>query len=57
MEPFHLFRYLDQQAFRFNNRTDQKDADRFVLAEQNIGDRRLIYKALTGKVGEPSPAN
>ena len=21
VEPFHLFRYLDEQAFRFNNRS------------------------------------
>src|SRR5438270_136287 len=29
VEPFHLFRYLDEQTFRFNNRKD-KDADRFI---------------------------
>ncbi len=29
VEPFHLFRYLDEQAFRFNNRKG-KDADRFL---------------------------
>src|SRR6266700_4789907 len=32
VEPFHLFRYLDEQMFRFNNRKDLKDADRFSLA-------------------------
>src|SRR6202048_4730358 len=29
VEPFHLFRYLDEQAFRFNYRKDMKDGDRF----------------------------
>ena len=33
VEPFHLFRYLDEQAFRYNNRGDQResmnDGDRF----------------------------
>jgi hypothetical protein len=31
VEPFHLFRYLDEQAFRFNNRKGS-DAMRFALA-------------------------
>src|SRR6266566_744214 len=30
VEPFHLFRYLDEQAFRYNNRKDKTDADRFA---------------------------
>src|ERR1700682_6259845 len=29
VEPFHLFRYLDEQAFRYNNRKDT-DAERFT---------------------------
>lgn len=57
VEPFHLFRYLDEQAFRFNNRKELKDGDRFVLALSQIVGRRLTYKALIGKQGEPSPAN
>jgi hypothetical protein len=32
VEPFHLFRYLDEQAFRYNNRTDKSNADRFTIA-------------------------
>lgn len=28
VEPFHLFRYLDEQSFRFNNRKGN-DSDRF----------------------------
>jgi transposase-like protein len=49
VEPFHLFRYLDEQAFRFNNRKDIGDSGRFVLAMQQIVGRRLTYKELTGK--------
>src|ERR1035438_8772947 len=29
VEPFHLFRYVDEQAFRFHNRIDMNDSDRF----------------------------
>lgn len=47
VEPFHLFRYLDEQAFRFNERS-MKDAGRFFLALSGIVNRRLTYKALTG---------
>jgi transposase-like protein len=47
VEPFHLFRYLDEQAFRFNNR-DINDAKRFVLALKGILNKRLTYSALTG---------
>jgi transposase-like protein len=56
VEPFHLFRYLDEQAYRFNER-DGKDADRFARALSRIVGRRLTYKALTGKLESESPAN
>ncbi len=48
VEPFHLFRYLDEQAFRYNNRIDMNDADRFSLAIYGIVGRRLTYKDLIG---------
>ncbi len=48
VEPFHLFRYLDEQAFRFNNRKVQ-DSDRFIKAAGNIMGKRLTLKQLTGK--------
>jgi transposase-like protein len=48
VEPFHLFRYLDEQAFRFNNRKDMNDADRFSLAITGIVGRRLTYQELIG---------
>lgn len=36
VEPYHLFRYLDEQAFRYNNRKDMNDADRFSAAISGI---------------------
>ncbi len=48
VEPFHLFRYLDEQTFRFNTRKG-KDADRFVEAIGSIAGKRLTYDELTGK--------
>lgn len=49
VRPFHLYRYIDEQAFRYNNRKGQKDSDRFGLAvKQSVG-KRLTYKELTGK--------
>ncbi|HEY5233115.1 MAG TPA: IS1595 family transposase [Verrucomicrobiae bacterium] len=47
VEPFHLFRYLDEQAFRFNNREDD-DGERFLKAVGGITGRRLTYKQLIG---------
>jgi len=47
IEPFHLFRYLDEQSFRFNNRKGT-DAMRFALALKGIINKRLTYTALTG---------
>ncbi|HEY3706022.1 MAG TPA: IS1595 family transposase [Terracidiphilus sp.] len=58
VEPFHLGRYVDEQMFRFNNRTTRDnpltDADRFVLAVSQIAGKRLTYAELTGKVEETS---
>lgn len=48
VEPFHLFRYLDEQSFRFNNRKEN-DAYRFDLAVSQIVGKRLTYSQLTGK--------
>jgi hypothetical protein len=36
VEPFHLFRYLDEQAYRFNNRKDKNDYDRFRQAASQM---------------------
>jgi transposase-like protein len=55
VEPFHLFRYLDEQAFRFNNRKDLKDADRFSLAIERIVGRRVMYRDLITTGSTPAP--
>src|SRR6202049_1427630 len=53
VDPFHLFRYLDEQMFRFNNRKDLNDAQRFNLAMSQIGAKRSTYAELTGKDESP----
>jgi transposase-like protein len=54
VEPFHLFRYLDEQAFRFNERKDN-DAGRFVKAVSGIIGKGLRYAKLIGKDGDGLP--
>lgn len=54
VEPFHLFRYLDEQSFRFNERkhldgTVKKDGVRFLDVAGSIVGKRITYKKLTGK--------
>jgi len=50
----HLDAYVDEQAFRYNNRATKdnplNDADRFALAVSQIVGRRITYRELTGKV-------
>ncbi|MGE0704159.1 MAG: IS1595 family transposase [Vicinamibacterales bacterium] len=48
VEPFHLFRYLDEQAFRFNSRK-LTDAARFALTAASVFGKRLTFNALTGR--------
>jgi transposase-like protein len=48
VEPFHLFRYLDEQAFRYNQRHGN-DYARFEHVCRQIVGRRLTWKRLTGK--------
>jgi len=50
VEPFHLFRYLDEQSFRFNERKDN-DAGRFVKVVAGILGKGLRYAKLIGKTG------
>jgi transposase-like protein len=62
VEPFHLFRYLDEQAFRFNERKDDRgDLGRFLKALAGIVGKRLTYQKLIGcyegaEGGDPLPA-
>ena len=48
VEPFHLFRYLDEQSFRFNNRK-ASDAERFDAAVCQVVGKRLTWDKLTGR--------
>ena len=57
VEPFHLFRYLDEQSFRFNNRKGMNDSDRFDLAVRQIVGKRLTWAEVTGKVEQKQAIN
>lgn len=49
VEPFHLFRYLDEQAYRFNNRKKpMDDSTRFYDLLSRISGKRVTYSELTG---------
>ena len=54
VEPFHLFRYLDEQVFRFNKR-HTTDADRFVQLCSSVAGKRLTWEQLTGKDDSSRP--
>jgi transposase-like protein len=56
VEPFHLFRYLDEQSFRYNNRKELNDRDRFDLALSQVAGKRLTYRHLTGQDAEVPPS-
>lgn len=49
VDPIHLFRYLDEQMFRFNQRK-LKDQERFLLVAAQVIGKRITYAELTGKV-------
>lgn len=53
VEPFHLFRYLDEQCYRFNHRT-LNDGERFSLAVAGIVGKRVTFDELTGHAGAPA---
>jgi transposase-like protein len=58
VEPYHLFRYLDEQAYRYNNRhQDFNDGDRFDQAVRQIVGKRLTWAEVTGKVTDCQPFN
>jgi transposase-like protein len=54
VEPFHLFRYLDEQAFRFNERKGN-DQGRFVKALQGVVGKSLKYAKLIAAEGGDGP--
>jgi transposase-like protein len=45
--PYHLFRYLDEEAFRYNQRKTD-DFARFLAVLATVINRRLTYKKLIG---------
>jgi transposase-like protein len=56
VEPYHLFRYVDEQAFRFNNRK-LTDAERFDSVMSQIVGKRLTYEELIGSAEGSSGVN
>lgn len=48
VEPFHLFRYLDERMFTFNMR-DLTDLGRFSLVVKQVAGRRMTWDQLTAK--------
>jgi len=53
VDPAHLGRYLDEQAFRFNER-EHNDGQRFRKVGSSVAGKRLTYKELIGHE-EPAP--
>jgi transposase-like protein len=53
VEPFHMFRYLDEQCFRYNTRksgdTKLTDLQRFDVALSGVTGKRLTFQEVTGK--------
>ena len=57
VEPFHLFRYVDEQSYCFNNRKHEDGySGRFSDALKNVAGRRLTYNALIGEAEPSAPA-
>lgn len=56
VRPFHLFRYLDEQAYRYNYR-EEPDSEKFELALGRTPGRRVTWDELTSKApkADPSP--
>lgn len=48
VRPFHLFRYLDERVFTFNER-ELTDLERFHKVLGQVSGRRLTYVRLTAK--------
>jgi len=54
VEPFHLDKYVNEQTFRFNNRSGN-EGTRFLTALDAVSGRRLTYSDLIGS--KPSRTN
>lgn len=53
VEPFHLFRYLDEESFRYNTRKTD-DASRFWRVVSGVTGKRLTYNELIGASTTPA---
>lgn len=53
VEPFHLFRYLDEQTFRYNSRK-VTDAARFKALVRSVIGKRLTWAQVTGMEAQTS---
>ena len=53
VEPFHLFRYLYEESFRYNSRK-AADGDRFQRVARAILGKRLTYNELIGVSTTPA---
>jgi hypothetical protein len=51
VEPFHLQAYVDEQAYRYNNRK-ATPAQRFGDVMANVYGKRLTWNEVTGKDGD-----
>ncbi len=51
VEPFHLDAYVAEQVFRYNNRQNKNDEQRFKQVLSQVAGKRLTYTELTDKVG------
>ncbi len=49
VDPAHLQAYVDEQVFRYNNREDSSDAERFSTVLSQIVGKRITYAQLIGK--------
>lgn len=48
VEPFHLFRYIDERVFTYNQR-EADDLTRFATVVEAVAGRRLTWEQATGK--------
>jgi hypothetical protein len=54
VRPYQLFRYLDEQVFRYNRR-DLTDLERLQRVLRGTDGKRVTYKELTGNIKKNEP--
>ena len=53
VEPFHLFRYVDEEASRFNSRK-ATEGERFQRLAGKVASKRVTYQQLTAAPTTPA---